>query len=106
MAYPVVSAPYGLKPYNLIGGRVYAGSTRMVPIASGYATNLFFGDVVQLSAGTLVATTAVATGAQAPVPGTVGIFVGCEYSPAGGPRFRAWRDPDCLDHARSPPPSQ
>ena len=23
MAYPTVSAPYGLKPVNLIGGRVY-----------------------------------------------------------------------------------
>ena len=26
MAYPVVSAPYGLKPINLIGGQVFAGS--------------------------------------------------------------------------------
>jgi len=24
MAYPVVSAPYGLKPINLIGGQVFA----------------------------------------------------------------------------------
>jgi hypothetical protein len=28
MAYPVVNAPYGLKPINLIGGQVFAGSTR------------------------------------------------------------------------------
>jgi hypothetical protein len=27
MAYPTVSAPYGYKPVNLIGGQVYAGST-------------------------------------------------------------------------------
>ena len=46
MAYPTVSAPYGLIPVQLLGGRVYAGSTRMIPIASGYATDLLFGDVV------------------------------------------------------------
>ena len=32
MAYPVVDAPYGLKPINLIGGQVFAGSTRELPI--------------------------------------------------------------------------
>ena len=37
MAYPVISAPYGLKPINLIGGQVFAGSTRMVPIQIGRA---------------------------------------------------------------------
>jgi hypothetical protein len=35
MAYPVVSAPYGLKPINLIGGQVFAGSTREYPIIYG-----------------------------------------------------------------------
>jgi hypothetical protein len=25
MAYPVIDAPYGLKPINLIGGQVFAG---------------------------------------------------------------------------------
>ena len=47
MAYPTVSAPYGLKPVNLIGGQVFAGSTRLMQIASGYATNIFYGDLVQ-----------------------------------------------------------
>ena len=35
MAYPTVSAPYGLKPINLIGGQVFAGATRQRRIASG-----------------------------------------------------------------------
>ena len=30
MAYPTVSAPYGLKPINLIGGQVFAGTTRQI----------------------------------------------------------------------------
>jgi hypothetical protein len=34
MAYPTVSKPYGLQPINLIGGQVYAGSTRLFRIAS------------------------------------------------------------------------
>ena len=38
-----VSAPYGLKPINLIGGQVFAGSTRALPIQYGYATNIFYG---------------------------------------------------------------
>ena len=43
MAYPTVSAPYGFKPVNLIGGQVFAGSTRSLPIQYGYATNIFYG---------------------------------------------------------------
>ena len=64
MAYPTVSAPYGLKPVNLIGGQVFAGSTRLMQIASGYATSIFYGDLVkrhtdgtiQLDGGTSTAT--------------------------------------------------
>jgi len=54
MAYPTVSTPYGLKPVNLIGGQVFAGATRMMEIASGYATNIFYGDLVKrVSTGTI-----------------------------------------------------
>ena len=48
MAYPTVQAPYGLKPVNLIGGQVFAGSTREFPIQYGYATNIFYGDFVKI----------------------------------------------------------
>ena len=51
MAYPVVNGPYGLKPVNLIGGQVFAGSTRSLPIQYGYATSIFYGDFVVLSRG-------------------------------------------------------
>jgi len=51
MAYPIVSAPYGLKPINLIGGQVFAGSTRLLPIQYNYGTNIFYGDFVALARG-------------------------------------------------------
>ena len=81
MAYPTVSAPYGLQARNEIGGLPYAGSTRMIPIAAGYATNLFYGDIVQLSGGTAVANSyTAATSPTTPIAGTIGVFVGCEYT--------------------------
>lgn len=92
MGYPTLDRPYGLEPVNLIGGQPFAGSTRMVPIASGYATSIFNGDLVQLTAtGTAIITSttvpATSQAAQAAVPGTVGVFLGCEYSPPSGPIF-------------------
>jgi hypothetical protein len=78
MAYPTVSAPYGLKPINLIGGQVFAGATRQIAIANtsgtGYNTNIFYGDVVKLaSTGTIQ----VDTGTTTATP--VGVFLGCQY---------------------------
>jgi len=76
MAYPVVSAPYGLKPINLIGGQVFAGSTREYAIINNYATNIFYGDLVALVRGNLERIS-VTTGTL----GTVaGIFLGCSYT--------------------------
>ena len=91
MAYPTVSAPYGLKPINLIGGQVFAGSTRNIPIAAGYATNIGYGDVVQF--GTTgnrgaVILTAMVYNTAAYVAGTIGVFLGCSYtSPATGQKL-------------------
>jgi hypothetical protein len=76
MAYPVVSAPYGLKPINLIGGQVFAGSTREYAIPYGYSTNIFYGDLVGLTRGN-VQRLSVSTGTL----GTVtGVFLGCSYT--------------------------
>lgn len=77
MAYPVVSAPYGLLPQNLIGGQVFAGSTRMYPIQYGYATSIFYGDFVVLSRG-FATRASVTTGTG--LNQTVGIFLGCTFT--------------------------
>ena len=77
MAYPTVSKPYGFKPINLIGGQVFAGATRKMRIASGYATAIGYGDLlIRVNDGTVArsgATTAKPTG------GFAGVFLGCEY---------------------------
>lgn len=75
MAYPTVSAPYGLRPVNLIGGQVFAGSTRQIPIASAEGTSIFYGDVVKLVTGGTVRKD-VGTDAATPV----GVFLGCSYT--------------------------
>ena len=77
MAYPTVSAPYGLKPVNLIGGQVFAGATRQMQIASGYNTNIFYGDLVKrISDGTIEKDTGTATATPC------GIFLGVSFTNA------------------------
>ena len=76
MAYPVIDAPYGLKPINLIGGQVFAGSTREYPITNGYSTNIFYGDYVGLSRGEIVRLS-VSTGTAG---NQTGIFLGCSFT--------------------------
>lgn len=71
------AAPFGLRPIGLIGGQGFAGSTRAIKIASGYATSIFTGDVVKLvAAGTVEKD----TGTTALTP--VGVFLGCAYTDA------------------------
>jgi len=72
-----VTAPYGLKPINLIGGQVFAGSTRMYPIQYGYATSIFNGDFVKVVRGSA---TRAAIGATTDVNAVTGVFVGCSYT--------------------------
>ena len=74
MAYPTISAPYGLKPVNLIGGQVFAGATRLLNIASGYNTSIFYGDAV-----TLVSTGTIEKDAGTTTATPVGVFLGCSY---------------------------
>ena len=75
------ASPYGLKAVNHLGGTPYAGSTRMYPIASGYANNIYNGSIVSVvAAGTIVFTAAVGTAAAPFQAGTVGVFVGCTFT--------------------------
>jgi len=77
MAYPTVSGPYGLKPVNLLGGQVFAGATRSLPIMYGYNTNIFYGDFVKLNRGFVERQTVTTAGGAA---GMVGIFLGCSFT--------------------------
>ena len=75
------AAPYGLKPVNLIGGQPFAGSTRQIKIASGYATNIFNGSIVSIvAAGTIEVVTTIGSNSSVFPAGTIGIFVGCSYT--------------------------
>jgi hypothetical protein len=77
MAYPTVSAPYGLIPINLIGGQVFAGQTRELPIASNTAGAINNGDIVRLASGFIVKEAGTTT---VSATGVVGVFVGCSYT--------------------------
>ena len=78
MAYPTVSAPYGLVPVNRIDGMPYAGAIRQIPVASGYGTAIFYGDTVKISNGYIVAD----TGTNNATP--CGVLVGCAYTNSSG----------------------
>ena len=82
MPYPTVSAPYGVLPQNLIGGQVFAGSTRNYPIAYNYGSNIFYGDLVTLgttgsNAGYIILSP---TNTSLVAKSTVGVFLGCSYT--------------------------
>jgi hypothetical protein len=81
MAYPTVSAPYGLKPVNLIGGQVFAGATRLMEIASsnnvGYGTSIFYGDLVKRVGTGFIE---LDTGTSAATP--CGVFLGVQFTNA------------------------
>ena len=75
MAYPTVNAPYGLKPVNLIGGQVFAGSTRLMQIAENYATGIFYGDLVKrIGDGTIEKDVGTTTATPC------GIFLGVSFT--------------------------
>jgi len=77
MAYPTVSGPYGLKPINLIGGQVFSGSTTELPIQYGYATDIYYGDIVNIIRGSIVKNTDTSSSTGT---GLVGVFLGVTYT--------------------------
>ena len=79
MAYPSVSAPYGLKPVNRVDGMPYAGAIRQIPVAASFATAIFNGDTVQVdSTGYLVLSSTTNSGA------IVGVCIGGQYVNSSG----------------------
>ena len=79
MAYPTVSAPYGLEPVNSLDGKPYAGAIRQIPVAAGFATAIFYGDTVLIgSDGFLVKSTTTNSG------NIVGVVVGGQYVNSSG----------------------
>jgi hypothetical protein len=74
MAYPTVSAPYGLQAINRIDGMPYAGAIRQIPVAAGFGTAIFDGDTVVINSdGYLVKSTTTNSG------DIVGVCVGGQY---------------------------
>lgn len=78
------ASPQGLVPVNLTGGLPFAGSTRMMPIVSGYTTSIFNGDVVKAANTGYIQKD---TGTTTLTP--IGVFMGCSYiDPTYGLTFR------------------
>ena len=80
MAYPTVSAPYGLIPVNRVDFMPYAGATRLLPIASTYNTAIFDGDVVMIKGGNIIKSTVTIDSTTDNTANlTYGVFVGVQY---------------------------
>ena len=79
MAFPTVSAPYGLEAVNSLDGKPYAGAIRQIPIAAGFGTAIFNGDTVQINAdGYLIKSTSTNAGT------IVGVCMGGQYVNSSG----------------------
>jgi len=90
MAYPTVSAPYGLVPVNRVDGMPYAGAIRQLPIASTVATTIYDGDIVAIVAGGTAAKSTVTVSSTAAAANyTAGVFVGCQYVNTQGQTVQA-----------------
>jgi hypothetical protein len=90
MAYPTVSAPYGLVPINSVDGKPYAGATRQLPIASTYNTAIFNGDIVAVVDGGTIAKSGVTNDSTTTAANyTYGVFVGVQYVNSQGQTVQA-----------------
>ncbi len=97
MAYPTVSAPYGLQPINRIDGMPYAGAIRQIPVAAGFGTAIFNGDTVVINSdGYLVKSTTTNTG------DIVGVCVGGQYVNSSGQTVQGQFVPALASTASNP----
>ena len=90
MAYPTVSAPYGLQPINSVDGKPYAGATRQLPIASTYNTAIYNGDIVAVVDGGTIAKSGVTDDSTTSAANyTYGVFMGVQYTNTQGQTVQA-----------------
>jgi hypothetical protein len=90
MAYPSVTAPYGLVPINSVDGKPYAGATRQLPIDSNYNTAIFNGDIVAVVDGGTIAKSGVTDDSTTSAANyTYGVFVGVQYVNSQGQTVQA-----------------
>jgi hypothetical protein len=90
MAYPTVSAPYGLDPVNRADFMPYAGATQLLPIASTYNTAIYNGDIVMVKGGNIIksnVTVDATTDNTANL--TYGVFLGVQYVNTQGQTVQA-----------------
>ena len=97
MAFPTVSAPYGLQPINSLDGKPYAGAIRQIPVAAGFGTAIFDGDTVQINAdGFLIKSTSTNAGT------IVGVCMGGQYVNSSGQTVQAQYIPASASTAANP----
>ena len=90
MAYPSVTAPYGLVAINSVDGKPYAGATRQLPIASSYNTAIFNGDIVTVVDGGTIAKSGVTDDSTTSAANyTYGVLVGVQYTNTQGQTVQA-----------------
>lgn len=74
------AAPYGARPIGTLSSSgSFSSKTRLLEIASGYATAIFNGDFVDVDATGTVVNSYTTEAAQTTLS-TVGIFLGCQFT--------------------------
>lgn len=71
------AAPYGLRPTNMVGGRVYTHGFREYAMTSDNSVAIYNGSIIQLTAGQPNALAATPTTSTA---GVIGVCVGVTYT--------------------------
>jgi len=73
-------ALFGFRPSRKRGGNMNNQASNEYPIASGYGSNIFTGDLVRINAGNVEVITTVTEVVQ-------GVFMGCRYVADGEQKF-------------------
>jgi hypothetical protein len=97
MAFPTISAPYGLEAINSLDGKPYAGAIRQIPVATGFGTAIFNGDTVKIDGtGYLIKSTTTNSGE------IVGVCMGGQYVNSSGQTVQGQYIPALASTAANP----